>query len=117
MLVASRLNLPIVGVGLPGHYIAKYNHPKNPVYFDPFHQGRLLTRANCIQIMEQFGHPFEEIYLSQSTHQETLIRMMNNLIQVYQGSNETKKADTLSDYIKILMNPSKGQFSENSREI
>ena len=42
---------------------------------------------------------------------------MNNLIQVYQGSNETKKADTLSDYIKILINPSKGQFSENSREI
>jgi len=117
VLVASRLSLPIVGVGLPGHYIAKYNHPKNPVYFDPFHQGRLLTRADCIQIMEQFGHPFEEIYLSQSTHQETLIRMMNNLIQVYQGSNETKKADTLSDYIKILMNPSKDPFSKNSSEI
>jgi len=39
------------------------------------------------------------------------------LIQVYQGSNETKKADTLSDYIKILMNPSKDPFSKNSREI
>ena len=117
VLVASRLSLPIVGVGLPGHFIAKYNHPKNPVYFDPFHQGRLLTPADCIQIMEQFGHPFEEIYLSQSTHQETLIRMMNNLIQVYQTSNETKKANTLSDYIKILMNPSNDPFSKNNKEI
>ena len=117
VLVASRLGLPIVGVGLPGHYIAKYNHPKNAIYFDPFHQGRLLTREDCIQIIEQFGQPFEELYLSQSTHQETLIRMMNNLIQVYRGSNEPKKAEILSGYIKILMNPSKNPFSENTQEI
>lgn len=117
ILVASRLGLPIVGVGLPGHYIVKYNLPKNAIYFDPFHQGRLLTRADCIQIVEQFGQPFEEHFLSQSTHRETLIRMMNNLIQVYQGSNEPEKAETLSGYIKILLNPSKNPFSENTREI
>jgi regulator of sirC expression with transglutaminase-like and TPR domain len=117
VLVAGRLGLPIVGVGLPGHYIAKYNLPKNAIYFDPFHQGRLLTRADCIQIVEQFGQPFEEHFLSQSTHRETLIRMMNNLIQVYQSSNEPEKAETLSGYIKILLNPSKNPFSENTQGI
>ncbi len=117
VLVAYRLRLPIVGVGLPGHYIAKYNLPQNAIYFDPFHKGRLLTRSNCIQIVEQFGQPFEEHFLSQSTHRETLIRMMNNLIQVYQGSNELGKAKTLSGYIRILLDPSKNPFSENTREI
>lgn len=111
VLVAGRLGLPIVGVGLPGHYIAKYNLPKNAIYFDPFHQGRLLTRANCIQIVEQFGQPFEEHFLSQATHRETLIRMMNNLVQVYRGSNELEKAETLSGYIKILLNPSKNPLN------
>ncbi|MZH03728.1 MAG: hypothetical protein F3745_10135, partial [Nitrospinae bacterium] len=49
ILVANRLDIPIVGVGLPGHYIAKYNLPKNAIYFDPFHQGRLLSHSDCIQ--------------------------------------------------------------------
>ncbi|MBT5870020.1 MAG: hypothetical protein HOH38_14395 [Nitrospinaceae bacterium] len=112
VLVAGRLGLPIVGVGLPGHYIAKYNLPKNAIYFDPFHQGRLLNRTECIQIVEQFGHRFEEHFLSQATNRETLIRMLNNLVQVYQGSNDLNKADTLSKYIKILINPSKNPFSD-----
>ncbi len=116
ILVAKRLDLPIVGVGLPGHYIVKYNLPKNAIYFDPFHQGRLLTRTDCIQIVEQFGHPFEEHFLSQSTNRETLIRMMNNLTQVYRNNNESEKAETLSRYIKILLNPSKNPFSENIQE-
>jgi len=113
VLVAGRLGLPIVGVGLPGHYIAKYNLPKDSIYFDPFHQGRMLTRANCIQIIEQFGQPFEEHFLSHSTHRETLIRMMNNLVQAYQSSNELEKSATLSGYIKILIDPS--PLSEKTR--
>ena len=112
VLLAKRLNLPIVGVGMPGHYIVKYSLPIEPIYFDPFHQGRLLTKKECIQIVEQFGHSFEEHFLSQATQRETLIRMLNNLIQVYKKSNETKKAETLTKYIKILLNPSKDQQSE-----
>jgi regulator of sirC expression with transglutaminase-like and TPR domain len=112
VLLAKRLHLPIVGVGMPGHYIVKYSLPIEPIFFDPFHQGRLLTKKECIQIVEQFGHSFEEHFLSQATQRETLIRMLNNLIQVYKKSNETKKAETLTKYIKILLNPSKGQQSE-----
>jgi regulator of sirC expression with transglutaminase-like and TPR domain len=113
VLVAGRLGLPIVGVGLPGHYIAKYNLPQGGIYFDPFHQGRPLTRADCIKIVEQFGQPFEEHFLSQSTNRETLVRMINNLVQVYQSTNELKKADALLSYIKILLNPS--PLSEKTR--
>ena len=115
ILIAGRLGLPIVGVGMPGHYIAKYNLPKDPIYFDPFNQGRLLTHADCVQIVEQFGQPFEEHFLSQSTNRETLIRMMNNLIQVYREFNEPEKAETLSGYIKILLDPSKNPFTRKTR--
>jgi regulator of sirC expression with transglutaminase-like and TPR domain len=113
ILVAGRLGLPIVGVGLPGHYIVKYSLPKDEIFFDPFHQGRPLTRADCIKIVEQFGQTFEEHFLSQSTNRETLIRMLNNLVQVYQSSNDVEKAETLSSYIKILLNPS--PLSEKTR--
>ena len=114
VLLAKRLDLPIVGVGMPGHYIVKYSLPTEPIYFDPFHQGRVLTKNECIQIVKQFGYPFEEHFLSQSTQRETLIRMLNNLIQIYKNSNETKKAETLAEYIKILLNPSRNQPSERA---
>ena len=112
ILLAKRLGLPIVGVGMPGHYIVKYSLPIEPIYFDPFHQGRLLTKSECVKIVEQLGYPFEEHFLSQSTQRETLVRMLNNLIQFYKNSNEIKKAETLSEYVKILLNPSKNQPSE-----
>lgn len=111
VLLAKRLDLPIVGVGMPGHYIVKYSLPAEPIYFDPFHQGRLLTKNECVQIVQQFGHPFKEHFLSQATQRETLIRMLNNLTQVYKNSNETKKAETLAEYINILLNPARNQPS------
>ena len=114
VLLAKRLHLPIVGVGMPGHYIAKYSLPKESIYFDPFHQGRLLTKNECIQIVQKLGYPFEEHFLSQATQRETLIRMLNNLIQVYKNSNEIKKAEALAKYIKILLNPSKNQSSKKA---
>ena len=100
---------------MPGHYIVKYSLPLESIYFDPFHQGRLLTKKECVKIVEQFGHHFEEHFLSQSTQRETLVRMLNNLRQVYLNSNETKKAETLTEYIKILLNPSRNQPSERMR--
>jgi hypothetical protein len=39
---------------------------------------------------------------------------MNNLAQVYQSSDEFDKAETLSKFIKILINPSRNPFSEKT---
>ena len=104
LLVAERLNLPIVGVGLPGHYIVKYASPTNPIFFDPFHKGRILQRENCIQLVNSAGFKFEEHHLSQSTHRETLVRMINNLVAAYDQIGKLEKAQQLKEYIAILLN-------------
>ncbi len=113
VLVARRLNLPIVGVGLPGHYIVKYALPAHPVFFDPFHKGRILQREDCIQIVNRAGFHFEEHHLSQSTHRETLVRMMNNLVAAYNQTGDVKKSQQLKEYIGILLN-SPQSFSTKS---
>jgi len=104
VLVARRLKLPIVGVGLPGHYIVKYASPMDPLFFDPFHKGRILQREDCVQIVNRAGFKFEEHHLSQSTHRETLVRMMNNLVAAYGETGELEKAQQLKEYIGILLN-------------
>jgi regulator of sirC expression with transglutaminase-like and TPR domain len=113
MLIARRLNLPIVGVGLPGHYIVKYASPKDPVFFDPFHKGQILDRQDCIEIVNRTGYRFEEHHLSQSTQRETLVRMINNLVAAYSQSGELQKAQQLKEYIGILLN-SPQSFSAKS---
>ncbi len=113
VLIGERLRLPLVGVGLPGHYIAKYNAPKDPVFFDPFYQGRILSRDECIQRVENFGHRFEEHLLAQATHRETLVRMMNNLIMIYNQNKELEKSRQLTRFINILLKSPKS-FSPHS---
>ena len=113
LFIAQRLHLPIVGVGLPGHFIVKYASANDPIYFDPFHQGRILQREDCIRLVESTGHQFEEYYLSQTTHRETLVRMMNNLVGAYNQSNELEKSGHLKEYISILLD-SPRSFPANS---
>ena len=113
LLVAERLNLPIVGVGLPGHYIVKYASLTDPIFFDPFHKGRILQREDCIQLVNSTGFKFEEYHLSQSTHRETLVRMINNLVAAYGQTGKLEKAQQLKEYIGILLN-SPQSFSAKS---
>jgi regulator of sirC expression with transglutaminase-like and TPR domain len=114
ILVAKRLSLPVVGVGLPGHYIVKYASPTNPIFFDPFHKGRVLQREDCIKIINRAGFKFEEHYLSQSTHRETLVRMINNLVAAYGQTGEVKKAQQLKEYISILLSSPQSLSTQSS---
>jgi regulator of sirC expression with transglutaminase-like and TPR domain len=113
LFIARRLHLPIVGVGLPGHYIVKYASATDPIYFDPFHQGCILQKEDCIRLVENVGRQFEEHYLSQATHRETLVRMMNNLVAAYNQTNELEKSRHLKEYIEILLD-SPRNFPANS---
>jgi len=102
VFVGQRLGLPIVGVGLPGHYIAKYDSLTQPVYFDPFNSGRIISQKDCANLAEKMGYHFEEYYLSAATNKETLARMMNNLIMIYNKSSLFGKVSHLESFIKIL---------------
>ena len=52
MTVGRRAGLEVVGVGLPGHFIAKAVHADEEVWFDPFHDGQILTPSSCEQLIE-----------------------------------------------------------------
>lgn len=102
ILIGQRLRIPIVGISLPYHFIAKYNSVADPILFDPFHQGRILTPEKCSELVEGFGVQFEDHYLFPATHREILIRMVQNLINVYQKSGHEAKVTSLKEYSQIL---------------
>lgn len=103
IFVGQRLGLPLVGIGLPCHFIVKYNSAERPVYFDPFHQGRILTPEDCATLVQSFGFEFEKHFLLPITQREILIRMIHNLVMIYNKRKDQEKMDQLTEYSKILM--------------
>jgi regulator of sirC expression with transglutaminase-like and TPR domain len=86
LAVARRMGQPIVGVGLPLHFIVKHAGKGEDIYVDPFHSGRILTVPDCqAQVESSYGAPvhFHESYLDSVPTRMILYRMLNNLKHIY----------------------------------
>ena len=83
VLVGQRVGLPIYGVGMPCHYIAKAVEGDTEILFDPWSGGALLTRDQCAGLLGSWGIPFQDAYLEVASPRATLARMCRNLIRPY----------------------------------
>ncbi len=96
MGVGERCGLPVMGVGLPGHFLAKaVNDCGDEVLFDPFHGGQLLDSEGVEQLIETVtGHPFHAHEDSLAATPPGLIaqRMLNNLKATLLKSGEFARA-------------------------
>jgi len=84
--VARRLSFPIVGVGMPGHFLVKYCDPTQELFLDPFNAGEILTQDDCARrFTRMFGETqqFSERMLAAVTPRQMLFRMLNNLKTIY----------------------------------
>ena len=48
MEVARRLAKPVSGIGLPGHFVVRYQDEKYSVFIDPYHGGGLLDESGWL---------------------------------------------------------------------
>jgi regulator of sirC expression with transglutaminase-like and TPR domain len=95
MAVANRAGLDVVGVGLPGHFIAKATAGGKEVCFDPFHGGRVLAADQCEQLVRQVtGMEFEATArtLQPSALGPIIFRMLTNLKAVYLSEGDFARA-------------------------
>src|SRR6267143_1717170 len=46
-----RPHLPSVGIGLPGHFLCRYQSTSDEVFIDAFDRGKLMTKADCVQYL------------------------------------------------------------------
>ena len=111
ILIAKRLNLPIYGVNMPMHFLCKYDASPEPFYLDAFHQGQVMTRAECISFLKRSGVGFKESYLERASNRDILSRMLRNLILVYYHNEQDNHAAFLKRLLKILRYYAKKQES------
>lgn len=95
--VARRLGRPVAGVGLPGHFVVQYDDGEFSAYLDPFHSGRLLTSAGCLQLArEHTGVEADAAALAPVGHRYIVVRMLNNLRAAYFRVRQFEKMAAVS---------------------
>ena len=98
IMIAARAAVKVEGVNLPGHFIAKLGD----IYFDPFHGGRTLCQCDIEQILKQQGMEFAEKHLQVATPRQFLLRMLANLLYVYDLDGETEKHEMVKCWMDAL---------------
>jgi regulator of sirC expression with transglutaminase-like and TPR domain len=101
--VAARLRFPLVGVGMPGHFLVK--HAYFNILIDPFSRGAILSEADCEKRMKQVlgeSVPFHSSYLAGVSKKHTVTRMLNNLRNVFVDLRQFGKALQMAELILAL---------------
>jgi len=102
LLLARRLRLPMAGIGLPGHFLCRYQSSKAELYVDAFRGGRLLTKADCVKHVIQLRQRFDDSCLAPVSSRRILLRICANLHQIYTQRKSAEQIERLQRYLVAL---------------
>ena len=102
IVLARRLQLPVAGIGLPGHFICRYQSTAGEIYLDPFNRGRFMTKANCVQFLVNAKCSLRDDHLAPVTPRRFLLRICSNLHQIYQRLEQAVETMRLQRYLVAL---------------
>ena len=97
-MVGARAAMKIEGINLPGHFIARHGD----VFFDPFHGGRILSRADIEQILARQDMELKDSHLQSANSRQFLLRILANLLYVYDLSDEKEKRARIKSWMQVL---------------
>ena len=103
--IAKRLDFPMAGVGMPGHFLIRPLSGEMAVFVDPFNQGEILFIEDCQAHLNQlFGRsvPLQSEFLQPIQPKLLLARMLTNLKLIYLGREEIFQALAAIERILLL---------------
>lgn len=106
LTLGERLGLPLYPVGMPYHFLVKYETPTHELYIDPFYGGMLLSEGDCYLRMEQAaGHsvPYDFAYLQAIPKRVMLYRLVNNLKRIYLEAENWRSAEIVLKQLLIIL--------------
>lgn len=104
--VARQIGFSIHGIGLPGHFIAGHFNPGENYFIDVFNGGRRLTDnalADLVTGMSGGRIEFNSTHLLPVTKKQILTRMLSNLLNIYAGSQDYRRAIASIERILLLL--------------
>lgn len=102
MLLAQRLQLPVRGVALPGHFICRYQSSTREWYIDALRHGKLWTKGDCIRHLLNTQHGVRDGYLTPISPRRILLRICAILHQTYAHLEMSEEAGRVQRYLLAL---------------
>ncbi len=103
--VARRIDFPMVGVGMPLHFLIRPEFEDVGIFVDAFDGGQILFAEDCQERLTQvYGQPIElqPEFLAPVTPRLFLARMLTNLKRIYLNRQEWEKALATVERILLL---------------
>ena len=108
LAVAQRIGFPMVGIGMPGHFLIRPDFEAAGIFVDAFNQGEILFEQDCQAKLSQiYQQPVElqPSWLKKVSNKQILARMLTNLKFIYLHKQKTNKAiAAISGIIKLFPN-------------
>ncbi len=103
--IAKRLDFPMVGIGMPGHFLIRPEFEEAGIFVDAFHQGEVLFPEDCqerlqtiygqpVPLLPQFLEPIRPVLF--------LMRMLTNLKIIYLNQQDANRALAVIERLLIL---------------
>lgn len=103
--VARRIEFPMVGIGMPGHFLIRPEFKDAGIFVDAFHKGEVLFPEDCEQrLQEIFAQPvaLEEQFLEAVSKKEFLARMLTNLKLIYINQQDLERALAIIERLLLV---------------
>ena len=103
--IAERLGFPMVGIGMPGHFLIRPNFEDVGIYVDAFNSGEILFEQDCQErLAEIYQQPVElkPSFVEPVSKRRFLARMLMNLKLIYLNENDLPKALGVVERLLLL---------------
>lgn len=102
LFLARRARLPVTGIGMPGHFICRYQSPRVEMYIDCFRRGSFISRADCLRQLRESKVSTPEVFLNPATPRQILLRMCRNVVMTYGHLELGEEAAKAQRYAEAL---------------
>ena len=107
--VGKRLGMPLVGVGMPGHFLVRVSVGQEDVMIDPFNRGILLSEQESAQRLQEIAGaavPWDRSYLAPVSDRELIERILRNLRAIYSDRHDHPRALRATEWLLALQSQS-----------
>lgn len=103
--IARRIDFPMVGVGMPGHFLIRPQFEDVGIFVDAFHRGEILFEQDCrdrLAKIYQQSVQLQATFVEPVSSRRFLTRMLTNLKMIYLNRQELQKALATVERILLL---------------
>ena len=104
--IAKRIQFPMVGIGMPGHFIIRPDLGDVDIFVDPFDRGEVLFAEDCrqklINLYQQDLPTIPAEALQPINNCQFLLRMLNNLQSIYLNQPDFERALIIKEWIAVF---------------